>query len=317
MDVNCTGTANCFLDSSAAGVLSTSNNSFQPAYAAGSGWDFATGIGTLNAANLVNNWPGGKPNFTLSTAASTLGFAQGSSGSTDVVITPWNGFNSAVNLSASGLPSGVTAAFSPNPATTNTSTLTLTASNSAALGTSTITVTGTSGSLTSVTTLSLTVSIRGSYTLSASPSSLIVARGATGSSVITVIPQDGFSGSVSLTASDLPSGVTASFDPSSATGTSTLRFAASSVAAVGTVDVSVTGTSSGLSSTTLISLSVAAPVNPNLPSGWSDLDVGADGLPGGAGYANGVFTVTASGQWIWSNADGMHFVYQSLSGDGT
>src|SRR5256885_12955589 len=93
MDVNCTGTANCFLDSSAAGVLSTSNNSFQPAYAAGSGWDFATGIGTLNAANLVNNWPGGKPNFTLSTAASTLGFAQGSSGSTDVVITPWNGLD--------------------------------------------------------------------------------------------------------------------------------------------------------------------------------------------------------------------------------
>src|SRR5437868_8635015 len=52
IDVNCVGDANCFLDGSPEGVLSTSNNSFQPAYSATSGWDFATGIGSLNAANL-------------------------------------------------------------------------------------------------------------------------------------------------------------------------------------------------------------------------------------------------------------------------
>jgi hypothetical protein len=39
------------------GVLSTDNNSYQPAYVATTGWDFATGIGSLNVANLVNNWP--------------------------------------------------------------------------------------------------------------------------------------------------------------------------------------------------------------------------------------------------------------------
>lgn len=39
------------------GVLSTANSSYQPAYAATPGWDFATGIGSVNVANLVNNWP--------------------------------------------------------------------------------------------------------------------------------------------------------------------------------------------------------------------------------------------------------------------
>jgi hypothetical protein len=56
IDVDCVG-PNCYLGGGATGVLSTSNNSFAPAYGTSPGWDFATGIGTINAANLVNNWP--------------------------------------------------------------------------------------------------------------------------------------------------------------------------------------------------------------------------------------------------------------------
>jgi hypothetical protein len=37
-------------------VLSTSNTAYAPAYGTTVGWDFATGIGTVNAANLVNDW---------------------------------------------------------------------------------------------------------------------------------------------------------------------------------------------------------------------------------------------------------------------
>lgn len=60
IDVNCTGT-NCFGTSRSGrtvlqGALSTSTTAFSSAYAAGTGWDFATGLGTVNAANLVNNW---------------------------------------------------------------------------------------------------------------------------------------------------------------------------------------------------------------------------------------------------------------------
>ena len=56
MDVNCTGSHNCYVPSGANGVLSTSGSSYSKAYGAGAGWDFATGIGAVNVENLVNNW---------------------------------------------------------------------------------------------------------------------------------------------------------------------------------------------------------------------------------------------------------------------
>ncbi len=57
MDVNCTGTNSCYLPSGKYGVLSTADSKFKPAYRSAVGWDFATGIGTVNVANLVNAWP--------------------------------------------------------------------------------------------------------------------------------------------------------------------------------------------------------------------------------------------------------------------
>ncbi len=53
-DIPCTGALNCFLDGQAIGVLSTSNTSYAPAYGTAPGWDFATGIGSVNAFNLLN-----------------------------------------------------------------------------------------------------------------------------------------------------------------------------------------------------------------------------------------------------------------------
>jgi hypothetical protein len=53
MDVNCTGSHDCYRPSGENGVLSTSDSSDKPAFSAATGWDFATGIGTLNAYNLV------------------------------------------------------------------------------------------------------------------------------------------------------------------------------------------------------------------------------------------------------------------------
>ncbi|HJY86431.1 MAG TPA: protease pro-enzyme activation domain-containing protein, partial [Candidatus Acidoferrales bacterium] len=107
MDVDCKGSFNCFLDSSPEGVLSTSNNSYNPAYGTATGWDFATGIGTVNAANLVNNWPAAPPRFILSASPSSLTITQGANGTTTITITPENVFSGNVSLSASGLPSGV------------------------------------------------------------------------------------------------------------------------------------------------------------------------------------------------------------------
>jgi Abnormal spindle-like microcephaly-assoc'd, ASPM-SPD-2-Hydin len=113
---------------------------------------------------------GGSPDFSLSANPTSLSVAQGSSGTSTITITPIDGFTGSVNLSATGLPTGVTAGFSPNPATT-TSTLTLTVGAGAATGTSTITITGVSGTLTHTTTVSLTVTASGPV-VSLTPTSL-------------------------------------------------------------------------------------------------------------------------------------------------
>jgi VCBS repeat-containing protein len=67
----------------------------------------------------------------------------------------------------------------------------------------------------------------------------------------------------------------------------------------------------------MAALSLTVTASNGLPTGWSDLDIGAVGLVGSASFANGLFTLNASGQWIYSTADGMHFVYQPVSGDAT
>ena len=60
-DVPCWGTNNCYTPSGTYGVLSTSNFAFNPAYRATTGWDFATGIGSVNAFNLVMAFPAASP----------------------------------------------------------------------------------------------------------------------------------------------------------------------------------------------------------------------------------------------------------------
>jgi hypothetical protein len=50
------GSPNCYTDSGSTGILSTSTVAAMPAYITGEGFDLATGIGSLNIANLVNNW---------------------------------------------------------------------------------------------------------------------------------------------------------------------------------------------------------------------------------------------------------------------
>jgi len=97
------------------------------------------------------------------------------------------------------------------------------------------------------------------FTLSANPASVTVNRGSTATSTVNIARTGGFTGSVTFSASGLPTGVTASFNPASATGNSSvITFAASATAALGTSTVTITGTATGLSPvTTTISLTVA------------------------------------------------------------
>jgi nucleoside-specific outer membrane channel protein Tsx len=94
------------------------------------------------------------------------------------------------------------------------------------------------------------------YTLSADPNSLSVPEGGQRTSTITITPYNGFSGSVSLSASGLPYGVTAAFDPNPATNTSTLTLRARGTATTGTTTVILAGVSGSLAQTTTLTLTV-------------------------------------------------------------
>jgi subtilase family serine protease len=56
IDLACTGTVDCYLPSGTYGVLSTSDSAYKPTFEAAPGWDFASGLGSVNVANIVNNW---------------------------------------------------------------------------------------------------------------------------------------------------------------------------------------------------------------------------------------------------------------------
>jgi hypothetical protein len=65
-----------------------------------------------------------------------------------------------------------------------------------------------------------------------------------------------------------------------------------------------------------VSISVSYTPTSQLPAPWVNQDVGAVGVPGSAMHASGVFQVTGSGANIAGTADGFHYVYQPMSGDG-
>ncbi|PYX51663.1 MAG: hypothetical protein DMG76_31500, partial [Acidobacteria bacterium] len=95
------------------------------------------------------------PNFTLSASPASQTVTPGGSTSYSVTISPTGGFSGQVNLSVSGLPSGATGSFTPNPATAS-STLSVTTSTGTPTGSYTLTISGVSGTLTHTTTVSLT-----------------------------------------------------------------------------------------------------------------------------------------------------------------
>ena len=235
-------------------------------YSGITGYDLCTGWGSPKTTGLINLLAGSStPTFTLSDSPSSLTITQGGSGTSTITVTDVGGFTGSVTLAASGLPSGVTAAFGTNP-TTGTSVLTLTASSTATTGSATVKITGTSGSLTASTTLALTVNSTATpnFSVAASPASVTVTQGASGTSTITITSTGGFNSATTLSASGLPTGVTAAFStnpvtpPANGSATSTLTLTASSSATVGTATVTITGTSGSTTHSTTIALTVNA-----------------------------------------------------------
>jgi subtilase family serine protease len=88
-----------------------------PAYNAGTGYDLATGLGSINAANLANApvWAPASTaaDFSLSSSNPTVSLGSSGKGTMQITITPQNGFSGPVNLSCPGLPAGDACSFNP------------------------------------------------------------------------------------------------------------------------------------------------------------------------------------------------------------
>jgi len=196
---------------------------------------------TLNPASVVGGVQSSTGTVTLSGPAPTVG--------AQVTLSSGNG---AVSIPASvTVPAGATSATFP----VNTSMVT---------ASTPVTLSASYGGVTQ--TASLTVTAAPNYTLSASPANLNITQGTSGTGTVTVTPLNGFSGSVSLSASGMPSGVTASFSPNPANTTSTLTLAASNAATTGTFTATIAGTSGTLTDATAITLTVTPPPLPTVSS---------------------------------------------------
>src|SRR3989442_1685344 len=108
-------------------------------------------------ANILNRFVANpQSDFTIAASPSSQTVTEGGGTSYSVTISPTGGFTGQVTLSVSGLPSGATGGFTPNPATAS-STLSVTTSTSTLAGAYTLTIAGVNGSLTHTTTVALVV----------------------------------------------------------------------------------------------------------------------------------------------------------------
>ena len=165
-----------------------------------------------------------------------------------------------LTYSATGLPAGLsinatTGLISGTPTTAGTSTVTVTATDT----------TGASGS----TSFTWTINPAPDFTISAAPASGSVTVGGSTTTTVSTTAVGGFTGTVSLSASGLPAGATATFNPTSVTAgaSSTLTLATSPSTPTGTFPITITGTSGTLTHTTSYSLTVNPVVTGGITNG--------------------------------------------------
>jgi hypothetical protein len=132
-----------------------------------------------------------------------------------------------------------------------------------ASGTYSFTITGTSGSLTHDINASLVISqpAQPSFTISISPSSQSVSRTQSVNYAVTITPQNGFTGSVTLTPSGAKTGLVLTLAPSATISntssvTTTLTAATTNSAKKGNNTLTVTGQNGSLTKSATASLRI-------------------------------------------------------------
>ena len=261
-------------------------------YTAGAGYDMATGLGSVDAFLLVNNWSAATgANYSLSSPASSVSLTAGNSATATISLNAQGGFSAPVTLSATGAPAGVTITFSsPTVTSSQPVTATFTAASSTSAGTNTVTIAGSGGGLSRNLALPLTV-VSPTFALNSGSTSVSASASTPAALSISTAGQNGFKSAISLSATGLPSGVTASFSPTSiaspGTGSSTLTLSVASGTASSVNAITVSAAGGGVTKTQVITLSITGATFALTASASS---VSASSI------AQGTVTITTSGQ---------------------
>ncbi|GAB3563678.1 hypothetical protein GCM10027405_18650 [Arthrobacter alkaliphilus] len=133
----------------------------------------------LAASSNGNTNQGTQKGITVQASPNGRSVTQGTSASYNVIVQPSGGFTGTVSLSASGLPVGATASFSPAAVAVGpgaaSATLTVSTSSATPLGTYTVGLKGNSGPVQSAVDISLTVTAgqHALFSISGSPAKLL------------------------------------------------------------------------------------------------------------------------------------------------
>jgi hypothetical protein len=198
------------------------------------------------------------PSFGIMVTPNTATVSPGGNATYTVTATAVNGFNGVITFTVAGLPSGAIAVFLPGSVTgSGSSTLTVTTSAGGETGSFSLSITGTSGSSVQSVSVALNVS---DFSITVLPASQSVGVGDRTVYLVLTTALNGFGGTISLSASGLPAGATATFTPAAVAGTNTSTLVIGSLAsgAVGNYTLTVTGTSGSLVHSSTASLIVTS-----------------------------------------------------------
>jgi PKD repeat protein len=184
--------------------------------------------------------------FALTATPASRTILPGASTSYTATVTPVTGFTGTVAFSVTGLPSGATATFTPTSVTTSgTTTLNVATTTATPPGSYPLTIRGTSGPR--VRTVNVTLVVNGDFSISVTPTSRTITRGAVATYTVTISAGPGFSGTVNLSVSNAPGRATTTFSPASIVnaGTSTLTIDTDPNVQRRTRTLTITGTGGG------------------------------------------------------------------------
>jgi hypothetical protein len=116
-----------------------------------------------------------------------------------------------------------------------------------------------------------------SFTIAASPTSLTVVQGHSGTTTISTAVSGSFNNPITLSASGLPAGTAASFSvnpiPAPGAGNSVLTLSVGTATAAGTYSITITGSGGGLQQSTTVSLTVTATANFTIAASPTSLSI--------------------------------------------